>query len=450
MLISFTVENWMSFKEASSLSMVASRERQHGEQLSVLNKYKLKVLPIAVIYGGNASGKTNFFKALQFAKRFVTTGTKIDGLISVNPFKLDENMRTKPSKFMFEILIDEHIYAFEFSATSNMVQEEKLVKIFGSTEKILYHRKMGKIEFDSSLKKDQFANFIFKGTRDNQLFLTSAISQKMKLFRPVYDWFRETLTLISPDSQFEPIELFFTEGCNLYEQMRKNLPLLDTGVKRLACDTVPFESLGYPDEIMNAIKTELQESLKEGQEARFKGQSPHDRFTVSKKNGELKVQKLVTYHQTVNGTETKFDLREESDGTKRVLDLLPAFFEISDSAARKVYVIDEIDRSLHTHLTQNLIEAYLSSCDENNRSQLLLTTHDIMLMDQDLLRRDEIWVTEHDNYAASKLISFNDYKDIRYDKDIRKSYLQGRLGGIPRVRLTKFLRDSTSKKGCVE
>ena len=98
-----------------------------------------------------------------------------------------------------------------------------------------------------------------------------------------------------------------------------------------------------------------------------------------------------------------------------------------------VYVIDEVDRSLHTLLTRCLLEDYLASCGTNNRTQLLLTTHDVLLMDQRWMRRDEMWVTERDNSGASSLLSFSEYPDVRYDKDIRKSYLQGRLGGIPRI-----------------
>jgi uncharacterized protein len=100
-------------------------------------------------------------------------------------------------------------------------------------------------------------------------------------------------------------------------------------------------------------------------------------------------------------------------------------------------VIDELDRCLHTLLTRSLLERYLESCSSETKSQLLFTTHDVSLIDQDLLRRDELWIAERDDTGGSTLISFGEYKEIRADKDIRKSYLQGRLGGIPRVFLEK-------------
>nr|WP_237394924.1 AAA family ATPase [Methylacidimicrobium sp. AP8] len=115
------------------------------------------------------------------------------------------------------------------------------------------------------------------------------------------------------------------------------------------------------------------------------------------------------------------------------MDLLPAFCDLCDQDSKKVYLIDEVDRSLHTLLLRRLLEAYLAGCSPRSRRQLLFTTHDVLLMDQELLRRDEMWVTERDAGGVSRLFWFSDYKGVRYDKDIRKSYLQGRLGGIPRI-----------------
>ena len=107
--------------------------------------------------------------------------------------------------------------------------------------------------------------------------------------------------------------------------------------------------------------------------------------------------------------------------------------ELSGADTEKVYVIDEFDNSLHGLLAKKLLQMYLSSRTEDGRSQLLLTTHNVFLMDQDILRRDEIWITERHISGETSLSSFSEYKDVRNDKDIRKSYLQGRLGGIPHI-----------------
>ena len=438
MIISLFLENWMSFRNRVTFSMVASRERQHGNRVSKLGKYHTRVLPVAAIYGGNASGKTNFFKALSFAKALVVKGTQPDSLIPVQHFRLDANGSDQPSLFGFELLIDKLIYEFSFKVTRKSVLEEKLVVITSTSEKVLYHRHDGKPNFDDSLTKDQFLWFAFKGTRENQLFLTNSVSQKVENFRPVYDWFKNTLELVAPDSRFEPFEQFIDEGHPLYSTMNEMLPQLDTGIAHLGGEEIPFENIPLPE----PIKAKLQEDVKEGMTVRLLTEPIKERLVVTRKGGELIAKKLVAYHPKTDGTEVKFEIRHESDGSQRVIDLLPAFLDLSTRTSKKVYVIDEIDRSLHTILTRRMLEVYLANCSKKTRTQLLFTTHDVLLMDQQLLRRDEMWVAERDATGGSSLLSFSEYKDVRYDKDIRKSYLQGRLGGIPRILMGDTLTDS--------
>jgi uncharacterized protein len=318
--------------------------------------------------------------------------------------------------------------------TRKAVLEEKLVVITSTSEKVLYDRREGTPNFDGSLAKDSFLQFAFKGTRDNQLFLTNSVSQKVDNFRPVYDWFKDTLELVAPDSRFEPFDQFLNEGHPLYSTMNEMLPQLDTGIAHLGGEAIPFENIPLPE----SLKSKIQEDVKEGMTVRLLTEPVNERFVLTRKDGELTAKKLVTYHPKADGTEAKFEIRQESDGSQRVIDLLPAFLELSAQGSKKVYVIDEVDRSLHTLLTHRLLGAYLANCSSKTRTQLLLTTHDVLLMDQQLLRRDEMWVAERDATGSSNLLSFSEYKYVRYDKDIRKSYLQGRLGGIPRI----FLGDA--------
>jgi len=442
-MLRFSVANWMSFRDPVSFSMIASKERQHGERLPQVRKYQMRVLPVTAIYGGNASGKTNFFKALNFARELVLRGTQPESLIPVEPFRLDHVGKETPTRFVFELLIDECIYEFSFAVTRKAVLEEKLVQISSSSEKALYSRQGNTIQFDPALDKEQFLHFAFQGTRDNQLYLTNAVSQKVDTFRPVYDWFKVTLVLIAPDSRFEPFEQFLEEGQPLFAVMNEMLPQLDSGIARLGHEVIPLDSLRLPD----FLKKRLQEDVKEGMSVRMLTEPINERFVFTRTNGELVAKKLVTYHAKADGTEARFEMHQESDGSQRLVDLLPAFLELAASGGRKVFVIDELDRSLHALLTRKMIETYLATCSADSRSQLLLTTHDVLLMDQEILRRDEMWVAERDATGASTLVSFSDYKDVRYDKDIRKSYLQGRLGGVPRILLNAGMsRADTSTK----
>jgi len=428
MIVSFSIENWMSFKNPVSFSMISTRERQHGERITKIDKYQMRILPIAALYGGNASGKTNFFKALNFVKNLVVKGTQPDSMIAVEPFRLDDLSMEKPSHFKVELLVDDTVYEFSFTITRKAVIKEKLVKITSTSEKVLYNRMNNKPNFDKSLNKDEFLHFAFRGTRNNQLFLTNSVSQNIDTFRPVYNWFKNNLILIAPDSRFGPFEYFIDEKHPLYNTMSKILPQLDTGIIHLGGEEVPFDNIPLSDQ----LKTRLLEEIEEGKSIRI-GINNDERYIVSRIGDDLIARKLISLHKKLDGSEIKFDFSQESDGSKRIIDLLPAFLDIAESNSRKVYVIDEIDRSLHTLLTRQLIETYLDNCFSDSRSQLLITTHDILLMDQRLLRRDEMWVTERDINGVSNLFSFSEFKDVRYDKDIRKSYLLGRMGGIPRI-----------------
>jgi len=427
MLIRFSLENWMSFRDKVEFSMVASKERQHGERVPVLGKYKMRVLPIAAIYGGNASGKTNLFKALAFAKDLITKINQPDSRIPVEPFRLDYRSLENPTRFHFELLIHETVYEYAFALDEKQVLEERLVEVTSSSEKVLFDRKGSDPHFDKTLAKDSALIYAFRGTRDNQLFLTNSVSQKIDTFRYVYDWFRNSLTLFAPDRRFGPFEQFLDENNPLYDQMNHFLGQLDSGISHLGSEGVPFEGIPMPNE----TRRRLQEEIKDNHAALLFSDASNERYIISRQDGQLASRKIVTFHPTAEGAETKFEIRQESDGSQRIIALLPAFLVLTQPASTQVIVFDELDRSLHTLLTRRLIETYLSSCSHSSRSQLLLTTHDILQMDQDVFRRDEIWVVERNDEGVSSLVSFSDFKDVRYDLDIRKSYLQGRLGGVP-------------------
>ena len=427
MLLTFSIDNWMSFRNKTSFSMMASKERQHGDRIPKIEKYQTRILPIAAIYGGNASGKTNFFRGLNFAKNFIVQGTQPDSLIQVEPFKLDSTGIDSPTSFGFEILVEETIFVYSFSLTRKTVLEERLIQVTSSTEKTLFNRHGSEIEFDKSLQNDRFLGFAFQGTRDNQLFLTNATSQKVENFRPLYNWFKDSLELIGPDSRFEPFEQFLDEKNPLYKKMNDVLQQLDTGIVHLGSEVVPFESIPLPSDVKKRIMTEI----KEGTTVRLMTEPINDRYLVTRQDGDIKAKKLISYHTKDDGSEARFEISEEADGSKRVIELLPAFLDLSLTNTNKVYVIDEVDRSLHTLLTKRLLEIYLANCSADSRGQLLISTHDLLLMDQDLFRRDEMWIAERNDSGVSTINSLSEFKDVRYDKDIRKSYLQGRLGGIP-------------------
>lgn len=437
MLISFSLENWSSFKDKVSFSLVAGRERQHNERLYHVPKYKFNVLPIAAIYGGNASGKTNLIKALSFAEAFITRGTILDEGISIEPFKLCKETIDGPASFTFELLINNLIYEYSFSLTRSRVVAEKLVEITSSSEKILFERNNSEIVFHKSFQEDkkenQFLNFAFQGTRENQLFLTNSVSQKVDVFKPIHEWFLKKLIVLGPESKGGLMKVLGDKEA--FPALCKTIVELDTGISNLQIVDVPFGFDAFPE----IVKKDLKSMLAEKKSATAQLILNNEVYIVRKKNEEITLQKLVSYHIAADGTEVPFEIPQESDGTRRLLELLPVFIDLAGRDKDYVFVIDELDRSLHTLLTRKLLETFLSKCNEGNESQLIFTTHDLLLMDQNLLRRDEMYITERNSSGVSSLISFSEFRDIRYDKDLRKSYLQGRLGGIPNLKINKIL-----------
>jgi AAA15 family ATPase/GTPase len=428
MLLRFSVENWMSFRDEATLDLVATREEQHSGHIAAIQKYGLKLLPIAAIYGANASGKSNLVKALSFAQKFITDPPKANAVIPINPFRLSKETPGLLTGFRFEILIGETIYEYRFSVTDDRVVQEELKQINKASEETLFRRLEGKLDPIDQFPENSALRFAFEGTQDNQLYLTNSVSQKLEEFRPLYDWFAKNLFVILPTSRYGQLHEITDDNHPQFGRMTARLHDLDSGIAAFRqVDISPERTL--PKGMIDSIAA----SLKEGQTLSLGPLSGEGAF-LRRKEGNVIVRRLVSVHRSESGEEILFTFSEESDGTRRLLDLLPAFLFLEEELGPSTLVIDELDRSLHPNLTRNLIEHYLAQRTDSSRSQLIFTTHDTQLMTQDIFRRDEIWITERDQFGASKLVAFSEFKDVRKDKDIRKSYLQGRMGGVPRIR----------------
>jgi hypothetical protein len=149
------------------------------------------------------------------------------------------------------------------------------------------------------------------------------------------------------------------------------------------------------------------------------------------------VRKDINARHRVSREDFSISFQEESDGTQRCLNLLPALYHLTQKC--KVFVVDELDRSLHPLLCHALLKLFLDACP-GDCQQMVVTTHETHLLDLDLLRRDEIWFVEKDNQQQSCLSSLVDW-GARKDLRIEKGYLQGRFGGIPFIGDTKKLMD---------
>ena len=449
MLLSFRINNSYSFKEENCFSLMATREKQHSEHLAILPRQKLKILPVAVLFGGNAAGKTNFCKVLNSVRNFIINGTLPEAKIPLTPYLLDMQSRSAPSEFEIRFENGGRVFVYSFSADRHQVFQEELTECFATTERKLFSRHGNEYDITDYLKKlsnsrgQEILNVISQGTRDNQLFLTNAVFQKQECLRPVYDWFRNNVVLIAPDSRFNGFDEFLSEKSRLYPMMNQALEQLDTGLSGLHLEDIAFDNIPLP----SMMRDDIRKKLNEGTTWRIDDGFSGNRYVVTLENGEPKAKKLMSKHRLPDGTVEKFELTQESDGTRRLIDLLPAFVDILSGDCQKTYIVDEMDRCLHPLLLRQLIQCFLGQCSASHRAQLIFTTHNVMLMKQDLLRRDEMWLTERGASNCSRIFSFAEYKEIRFDKDILRSYLDGELGGVPHLTLLPSLWGNDGKGG---
>lgn len=441
MLIRLTLANFLSFRDETSFSMLATREKQHTERIYTDKARDLKILPIAALYGANGSGKSNFYRLILFIRDLVLNPAQSpDEQIPVRPFRLDAVNEDRPSRFSIEVLTrDNAIYRLTVAATAQRIIEEKLELVGTTKDRTVYVRsadegwEWGELHREGVAAEERdFLAFKARDTLPNQLFLGVLRGRSIRHVDPVIDWFRKGLQLMTPNTIFKQLEINLQKIAGLRQYCIEALRRADTGIASLSRHDIPLNAIPLPENVGPDMEQIFRKAIPVGKGV-LMSTPDGDRFTLRHEEDGLHATRLTTVHRTKGGRKVEFFMSDESDGTQRFVDLLPAFYDLGQAEHPRVFVIDEIDRSLHTELTRSLLEAFLQSLTPRSRSQLIFTTHDVMLLDQEMLRRDEIWFTEKDEEGNSRLIGLSDFKGVRADKDIRKSYLLGRFGGMPQI-----------------
>jgi hypothetical protein len=447
MLISFNIENFLSFGNKVNFSMVAGKVQQHKDlhTFQVNKKKKLALLKISAIYGANASGKSNLIKTIELLKRLIIKGTQPEDIIPLVPFKLNSKYENKPSKIEIVFIKNSRVYAFGFLATNDMVYEEWLYDSTTDKQKLIYERKLNeakKYEYTflsnrKITKKDKnFVNFIAEGTRKNQLFLTECFLHQTdnnftnyRAIRDTLEWVNKDLLIIFPNSKYQPLLIKLNNSTDFFNRFERFISIPDTGIDGIELKEVKFNDL---IEIPDIIKQDIKNKLKPQESAFLNLNNGNDSIIIEKRSDkEIIAKKLYAKHYIVNkeGYEY-FDLKFESDGTRRLFDLIPLLIEQDEREL--VVFIDELNRSLHPLLTKWFIDIFINQ-SFNKKIQLIFTTHEEYLLDFDILRKDEIWFTEKNENNETNIYSLAEFKDVRFDKRIVNDYLLGRYGAIPKI-----------------
>lgn len=443
MLIRFSVENFKSFNDRQELVMIPAKKlKTNKEHVIALNK--VSVLRNATIYGANASGKTNIIDAIRFAKHVITK--KIPMEASKMYCRVFSENQEKESKFEFEIYKNGKFYAYGFSLlmSDQIIKSEWLYELLPSknTQTMLFEKETdtNRLELGENLILDEIDTMRFKTYKldfeDNNtgLFIREMNrnkkmnkESKLTFFRDVFEWFDEDLVTIFPDQPITDFEYFYGDGGS--DKINEIIELFDTGISKVKIEEISVADLKnkiptkIADDILGSFKSRLGDSA-DNMKAMMSLRTNTAFYNIKGAKGEEPV--ITTIMLEHGSAFSDFEFSEESDGTRRLFDLLDILIS---NEKNKIYVIDELERSLHPKLTYKFLELFFEHLKENN-TQLIFTTHESTIMDQELLRRDEIWFVERNKDNVSHLYSLDRFKE-RYDKKLSKAYLEGRYGAVP-------------------
>lgn len=427
MLLEFQVENYLSFKKNTILSMIASSSKSKNELSdSVIVKDKYKILSSVAIFGANASGKSNFLDALQFMKKLIFDSAResqVGDEIEVNSFKLNSSTENEPTLFETTFIVHDVIYKNErkdivfrygFQVSKKRIHAEWLFGRFTAQESCLFTRVMDEFKFGDKFSEGKRVYRAIGKIRETTLFLSLIASIKGEnapITNSIMEWFERLRDLTGiADGRIYGITANLMANKTMKEKIIKAFCLADICVENINIEKEPLDIADLP----NFIKKDLEKKgdLKEI-------------HTISIKTQHLKYNK----EKEEIGLET-FDFEnEESDGSKKFFALIGPILDALQQGL--VLIIDEIDARLHPSLCNVLISLFNSKESNKNNAQIIFATHNTQIMKRRKLRRDQIYFVEKNKYGESELYSLLDYKNVRNDASYDKDYLLGKYGAVP-------------------
>lgn len=417
MLINFTVGNYRSFKNEKTLSMEAASIKEHKDAVISVDKYKL--LPLAVLYGANSSGKSNVLSAFSVMKYVVVNSVKLnpdEEIVPFFPFMLDTKSFKLPTSFEVEFLIGTTYYRYGFEYNEKIIVTEWLYeRMPGEKEYNLFLRSGSAYKVSST----RFAEGKGKetNTSDNRLFLSLVAQLRGQKSVKIIEWFSNINFISGLDNRgYES----FTKQMIQY-RLEGFLPAFNFFQKL---------QLGFKD--IKVKETEISNEFKKALAG-----VPLD---IQKKMLQERNTELRTIHEVFdeNGNVARLDEFSEemmeSEGTKKVIELSGPLFDTLLNG--KILLVDELDAKLHPILTRNIIMLFNDPQQNKKGAQLIFATHDTNLLNINYVRRDQVWFTEKDPQESTDLYSLVEFKDdegtkVRKDRSLAKDYINGRFGAIP-------------------
>ncbi|MEO8252920.1 MAG: ATP-binding protein [Flavobacterium sp.] len=440
MLIRFVVSNFMSFKEETEFNMLPSKGNGSRQLTNHIKKTKsgVEVLKTAAIYGANAAGKSNLVKAIAFLKSIVVNDIELLVPLSKR-FRLDKAfLEDKPSTFRIEYEYQGIHFDYAVEIFKGKIKEEWLYLINSvkkNNEELLFKRNNNEVEFGEYFQDKNdllFAKKFFKKElKDNETVLNNCylLFENNKILDKICEAF-EKIHLVFPNS----INVEFNEsvflGTKKLDFANKILSNSKTGIEKIVMKKLKadlffgLDDINIKNNLIDQLESTSQDKKDNKKQKAIVFIYRNKHYSFIKNDNEYNVLMLCTKHENSDFT---FDFHEESDGTNRLFELAPAFEELLNEDDF-VYIVDELERSMHPLLAKELLKTY--SLNSKTNSQLIFTTHESHLLDDELLRRDEIWFTEKKSDGSTEFYPLSNFNP-RGDKVLERGYLQGRFGGIP-------------------
>lgn len=436
MLLQFTIENFLSFRDRTVLSMLADPRVAHkGEQTCTSAGHS--ALRAVGLYGANGSGKSNLVKAFAVFRQMVLTGTSRElERFPLIPFKLDSGHSQAPTHIEVDFILDGNHYSYGFEATPDQVHAEWLDRIAPDGEIPLFTRNSPKgsaILIGDALSPNPERRLVLGYaatlTRENQLFIAEGGSKEMPELEPFRDYFRRW-TIVGRESSYGPLLGRMAQDSPFREAMAEMLAAAGTGVVdlRVTKRVIDDPPAGLADFLGRAASDTKKVKASIGGSSEIS--LDEDR--------RLEILELWAKHSPPQGTPTELRISEESDGTQRLLHLAPLLYDLKHD--RTLCVIDELDSSLHPLLTRLFLQRFIAQA-QSGTGQLIFTTHDTNILDFKLLSRDAVGFVEKDVNGRSITYPLSELNQAQVDEveahGLEAAYLDGRFGAIPFLGIRK-------------
>lgn len=426
MLIQFRFKNFKSFRDDTVLDFSAAKITEHNSRVVQIGQEK--VLPVAGIYGANASGKSNVIQAFDFMAEYVINSFGYGG---EGADKQSKSSKLRHTPFLFDQHSKNELSLFEIFYTSPSEKGEKLYN-YGFT-----------------MNQD--------GVVEEWLNAKAKTAQR---FKKIFHRDKETIDLSGiPEKSQENIRIAL-EKETLIVSLGAKLKI--SKLKAVREWFGQISSINFGDPILNALwSTVIPEGFADDEEVQAKVVQYFSAFDpsiigfnverVKEDNDKIGSFNIEAIHKIIGTEQTiSIPLKEESSGTLKMFTLYPMLQETLNNGG--ILFIDELNSRLHPLLVRNFLLSFLNPALNPNHAQLVFTTHDSWQLSNNLLRRDEIWFTEKNDEGVSSLFSLADFVSedgtkIRKDESYEKNYLVGKYGAIPTLKEFSFvLEDSVWPK----